>query len=166
MRSINLSLFILVAVSVATAFAQDMKFAGTHKPDKDVLELIAKYQSASSNWKTPQERDEKRKPLVSPGYFYHGWDGKPIGFDGLTARNTKNSLHIAELKITDATLFQYENSAIVTFISVSKGVNQGKTFEDLTSHLVIISKEKGAWKITADVIGQEPDRQDPETKKE
>ena len=166
MRSTVLSLLMLMSTSVGTVLSQDMKFAGTHDPDKEVIDLIAKYQAASTNWKAPKDRDEKRRPLVSAGYIYHGWDGKPIGFDGLTARNTKNSLHVAELKITDVTLFQYENSAIVTFISVSKGVNQGKPFEDVASHLVIISKEKGAWKVTADVIGQEPDQQDSGTKKE
>lgn len=163
-----LILFILLAVSGNAAFAQDMKFAGTHKPEKEVLELIAKYQAASTNWKTPQERDERRKALVSAGYFYHGWDGRPIGFDGLTVRQTNNNLHVAEVKISDITLFQYENSAIVTFISKSKGVNHGKPFENFASQLVIIGKESGLWKVMADVVGQEPDRPstNPETKNE
>lgn len=156
-----LILFVLMAASVSTMLAQNMKFAGTHKPEKEVLELIAKYQAASTNWKTPEERDYRRKALVSPGYFYHGWDGRPISFDGLTVRQTKNNLQVTDLIISDITLFQYENSAIVTYISVSKGVNHGKPFEDSASHLLIIGKEKGAWKITADVVGQEPDAATP-----
>jgi hypothetical protein len=158
-RFLIFSIFMLVFVS--TMRAQDMKFAGTHKPKKEVLELIAKYQAASTNWKTPQERDDKRKALVSPGYFYHGWDGRPIGFGGLTVRQTNNSLKVDSLEISDITLFQYENSAIVTYISKSKGVNQGKQFESYASQLLIIGKEDGAWKVMADVIGQEPDRPMP-----
>jgi hypothetical protein len=161
MKSSILILFIFVLAFAGTARSQDMKFAGTHKPEKEVLELIAKYRAASTNWKTPQERDEKRKALVSSGYFYHGWDGMPIGFDGLTARQTKNDLRVSEVIPTDVVLFQYENSAIVTFISVSKGVNHGKPFENRASQLIIISKENGAWKVTADVIGQEPDAPAP-----
>jgi hypothetical protein len=168
MKVITMFLFILAVVSVSTARAQEIKFAGTHKPEKEVLELIAKYQAASTNWKTPQERDERRKALVSAGYFYHGQDGKPIGFDGLTVRQTNNNLRVAELKVSDVTLYQYENSAIVTYVSTTKGVDRGKPFETFSSHLIVIGKENGGWKITADVIGREPSRpaEGPATKKD
>ena len=152
--------FYVVRWAVALIFcsvinAQDIKFAGTQPPDKAVLDLITKYQAASTNWKTIAERDEKRKKLVSTGYFYHGADGKPIDFAGLTARQTKNALQIQSSNY-DLVLYQYESTAILTYHSHDKGVDKGKPFEGYGSNLIVMGKEKGVWKITADVMGVDP----------
>lgn len=61
---------ILILLSTFS-FAQDIKFAGTRPPDTAVLNLFGPYEKASTNFKTVAERDARRKPLLSEGYFYH-----------------------------------------------------------------------------------------------
>ena len=135
--------------------AQEMKFAGSQPPKPEVLQLIADYQRASTGWKTVTERDNLRKTtVISKGYFYHGHDGAPIDFTGLTNRQIKNELQVTEISFSDIILHQYENSAMVTYKSNSKGMDKGQPFEGWTTGIVVITKENGEWKVAADIIGK------------
>ena len=150
--------FILATILVfaSAANAQEIKYEGTKAPEKAVLELVAKYQAATTtSWKTIAERDTKRKQFVSNGYFYHGTDGKPIDFAGLTARQTKNNLSI-ESTAYDLILYQYEAVAILAYHSHDKGMDKGEPFDGYGSNLIVMGKEKGVWKVIADIIGADP----------
>jgi ketosteroid isomerase-like protein len=137
--------------------AQEMKFTGSQPPNPEVLQLITDYQRASTGWKTVTERDNLRKStVVSKGYFYHGHDGAPIDFTGLTNRQIKNELQVTEISFSDIILHQYENLALVTYKSHSKGMDKGKPFEGWTTGIVAVTKENGEWKVTADIIGKDP----------
>jgi hypothetical protein len=149
-----LAVALLIAfVCCSGVMCQEMKYAGTRPPEKAVLKLVKDYQTATStNWKTIAERDAKRRKFVSDGYFYHGTDGKPIDFAGLTARQTKNDLTI-ESSPYDLILYQYETVAILAYHSHDKGMDKGEPFEGYGSNLIVMSKEKGVWKIIADILG-------------
>lgn len=136
--------------------AQNIKFAGTHPPDTAVLNLLSRYEQAARNFKTVAERDAKRKPLLSNGYFYHGLDGAPVSLDSLTRRQTKNNFSPASDSLFSFTLFQYENTAVFSYKVYGKGMDKGKPFENTNSSLILMSKESGSWKIIADILGQDP----------
>lgn len=139
------------------ASAQDIKFGGTRPPDTAVLNLLARYEEAARNFKTVVERDVRRKPLLSAGYFYHGMDGAPVDLDSLTRRQTKNKFTPGKDSLYSFTLFQYENTAIFSYKSYSTGgTDKGKPYEGTGSALIIMSKENGVWKIISDIIGQDP----------
>lgn len=136
--------------------AQGFKFAGTHPPDTSVLSLLVKYRDIGTNWTSVEERDRKRKDFVSTAYFYHGLDGTPVALDSLTKRQTKNELKFEVNKIFDIVIHQYENTALVTYKSYSKGMDKGKPFEGFSFSLVVIGKEGGRWKVISDIIGNKP----------
>jgi hypothetical protein len=162
----RIKIVVLSALLLVTALGihgQDIKFAGTKPPDPGVLELLGKYEEASTGFKTVAERDAKRKPLLSAGYFYHGMDGKPIDSEGFTARQTKNDFKQTEVKRYDFFLYQYENTAILTYHQWAKGSDKGKAGEGYSSFLLLMGKENGVWKVLSDIIGQEPNA--PETPK-
>lgn len=154
-----MKIVILSAIILAMALGlhgQDIKFAGTKAPDPAVLELLGKYEAASTGFATVAERDARRKPLLSDGYFYHGMDGKPIDSEGFTARQTKNDFKQTEVRRSDFVLYQYENTAILTYHQWSKGSDKGKASEGYSSFLLVMGKENGVWKVVSDIIGQEP----------
>lgn len=161
-------LFLLLVNLAANTFchAQDMdiRFDGSQPPQPEVLKLMDDYVKASTGWTTIEERDRKRKNLVAKGYFYHGHDGNPIKFDGLNARQTTNNLQVDEFKYYDIILFQYENTAMVTYKSYGRGDDKGKPFEDYGSGILTMGKEGGEWKVLADIIGKEPRPQVKPTK--
>ncbi len=139
------------------ALAQDIKFGGTQPPDTAVINLLGRYQKAATNFKSVAERDARRKPLLSTGYFYHGMDGAPVDLDSLTRRQTKNKFIPGKDSLYSFTLFQYENTAVFSYKSYSTGgMDKGKLSEGTGSSLIIMSKENGVWKIISDVIGQDP----------
>ena len=139
------------------ALAQDIKFGGTRPPDTAVINLLGRYEEAARNFKSVAERDARRKPLLSAGYFYHGMDGAPVDLDSLTRRQTKNKFTPGKDSLYSFTLFQYENTAIFSYKSYSTGgMDKGKPYEGTGSALIIMSKENGVWKIVSDVIGQDP----------
>jgi hypothetical protein len=139
------------------AFTQDIKFGGTHPPDTAVLNLLGRYEQAATNFKTVAERDARRKQLLSSGYFYHGMDGAPVDLDSLTRRQTKNKFTPGKDSLYSFNLFQYENTAILTYKSYTTGgMDKGKPFEGTGSSLIIMSKENGIWKVISDIIGQDP----------
>lgn len=139
-----------------TAQQRDMKFDGSMPPQKEVLELMEQYVKAGTEWKTIQERDEKRQALVAKGYFYHGQDGIPIGFDGMNKRQIKNELKIDHTEYYDLILYQFENTAMVTYKSFGSGMDKGKPFESYESGILTMGKEGGTWKVLADIIGKQP----------
>jgi hypothetical protein len=153
--------YILIAAVILffsnLSFAQDMKFGGTQPPDTAVLNLLGRYEEAARNFKTVAERDARRKPLLSAGYFYHGMDGAPVDLDSLTRRQTKNKFTPGKDSLYSFTLFQYENTAVFSYKSYSTGgMDKGKPYEGTGSALIVMSKENGVWKIIADILGHDP----------
>jgi hypothetical protein len=142
---------------LGSAHAQElkMKFAGSHPPAPEVLSLIQQYQAASTNFPSIAARDEKRRPLMSPGYFYLGLDGVPIGFDGLGARHTRNDLKFEGQAFYDIVLHQYENTAIVTYKTHNKGMDKGKPFSQHSASALVMGRTAEGWRVVADVLGRE-----------
>lgn len=146
----------------ASAQEEDLgiEFRGTHPPDPGVLQLIMQYSAAGED--TMQEsgvdaRDEARKDLSSKGYFYHGMDGSPIGFEGLNERQNKNGLRIHKTATYDAVLYQYENVAIGTYKTLQSGEDRGEAFEDLrNSAILVMAREGDEWVVVSDIIGAQP----------
>ena len=151
-------LFLLLALLPAAASAQDpdVRFAGSHPPEHAVLELMQRYAAATMDWDSVGDRDSLRAPLVAPGYFYHGQDGHPIGFDGLTARQTRNELRIDDFRIYDVVLHQYAHTAIATYKIYNRGEDRGAPFERYDSGAVVMTQTDDGWRVVADLIGQEP----------
>ena len=136
--------------------AQEVKLSGPLAADKEVIDLWNHYVKAFAKWNSITERDNYRKPFVADGYFYHGEDGSPIDFDGLTKRQTSNVLKVDSTSLYDIRLFQYENTAIVTYKTYGKGVDKGKSWEGFSSGICVISKGKDGWKVVSDIIGYDP----------
>jgi hypothetical protein len=155
MRKLILVIIVFTLYGTKTS-AQNLKFSGPLKANKEVVQLWANYIKAFGKWKTVAERDNYRKPYVAEGYFYHGEDGSPIDFDGLTKRQTGNALSIDTTWLYDTRLFQYKNTAIVTYKTYGKGVDKGKTWEGYSSGLCVITKGKDGWKVVSDIIGYDP----------
>lgn len=153
----NRLLFLVLLVPVNT-FAQsvEIRSGGTRPAEPEVLALVRNYTKHLMSWTTIADRDQKRRPMVVPGYLYHDLNGSDIGFDGLTARHTKNDLRILEGRIYDAVLYQEENSAILTYKSWSRGKDQGRPFEGHGSAALVMTRTADGWRVTADIMGQDP----------
>lgn len=136
--------------------AQEMKYAGTHPPNPDVLKLMERDAEIFDKYREVFVRDSLRKEIISPAYFYHGIDGKPIDIEGLTKRQTKNQFQLLEEEVLSETLYQYENSAILVYIVKLKVKDKGEIHDRLRSSLIVFSKENGEWKIMSDIVGQDP----------
>lgn len=154
MKSIILFGFVILFSSVN--FAQQIKYSGTHPPNPHVLKLMERDTEIFDKYREVSIRDSLRKEIISPEYFYHGIDGKPIDIDGLTKRQTKNQFQLLEEEVLGETLYQYENSAILVYTVKLKIKDKGKIHDRLRSNLMIFSKEKGEWKIISDIVGQDP----------
>lgn len=150
-----LRLFVAFVVAGSTYAPQPaMRFAGTHPPAPEVLQLIQQYQAASTNFTSIEDRDKKRKPLVSPAYFYLDQNGDPIGFEPIGARHTKNDLGFEEQTFDEIVLHQYENTAIVTYKAHSKGRDKGAAFEDHGAAAIVMSRTSDGWRVVADIAGR------------
>ncbi len=154
MKSVILFCFIILFSSVT--FAQEMKYAGTHPPNPEVLKLMERDAEIFDKYREVSVRDSLRKEIISPAYFYHGIDGKPIDIDGLTKRQTKNQFQLLEEEVLSEILYQYENSAILVYVVKLKIKDKGEIHERLRSSLIIFSMENGEWKIISDIVGQDP----------
>jgi len=143
----------LIAIQLA---AQEIKYAGTHPPNPEVLKLMEKDAEIFDKYREVSVRDSLRKEIISPTYFYHGIDGKPIDIDGLTKRQTKNQFQLLEEEVLSETLYQYENSAILVYTVKLKLNDKGEIHERFRSNLMVFSKENGEWKIISDIVGQDP----------
>lgn len=143
-------------LTALTAGAQDMKFAGTHPPNPEVLKLLEREGAIMDSITNVKERDSLRKELISTGWFYHGIDGLPISLDGLTKRQSKNEFKLIDFKIISETLYQYETTAILVSVFWQKNMDKGELRENYRSNLIVMGLENGAWKMQADIIGQNP----------
>ena len=136
--------------------AQDIKYAGTKKPEPAVLKLVRDYERAMTEYKTVADRDVNRQRYLSRSYFYQGTDGIPIDSAGLTARQTRNTFKLLEIKRYNYVLYQYETTAILAYHTYEKGMDKGETYEGRGSFVTVMSKENGVWKVMADIIGADP----------
>ncbi len=133
-----------------------MKYAGTHPPNPDVLKLMERDAEIFDKYREVTIRDSLRKEIISPSYFYHGIDGKPIDINGLTKRQIKNQFQLLEEEVLCETLYQYENSAILVYTVKLKIKDKGENHDRYRSNLMVFSKENGEWKIISDIVGQDP----------
>ncbi len=85
-------MFVIIMSVVIQISAQEMKYAGTHPPNPDVLRLMERDAEIFDKYGEVSVRDSLRKEIISPAYFYHGIDGKPIDIEGLTKRQTKKPI--------------------------------------------------------------------------
>lgn len=154
MKSLILYCFIILFSSVT--FAQKIKYAGTHPPNPEVLKLMERDAEIFDKYREVSVRDSLRKEIISPAYFYHGIDGKPIDIDGVTKRQTKNQFQLLEEEVLNETLYQYENSAILVYVVKLKLKDKGEIHERLRSSLMVFSMENGEWEIISDIVGQDP----------
>lgn len=148
--------FVIIIFVIIQISAQEMKYAGTHPPNPDVLKLMERDAEIFDKYREVSVRDSLRKEIISPKYFYHGIDGKPINIEGLTKRQTKNQFQLLEEEVLSETLYQYENSAILVYIVKLKIKDKGEIHDRLRSSLMVFSKENGEWKIISDIVGQDP----------
>lgn len=152
----------LLVISVITIVqftkleAQEMKFAGTHPPNKDVLKLLEREGEIFDKVREVKKRDSLRKQITSKGFFYHGLDGKPISLDGLTKRQTKNKFQFLQSQVISETLYQYEATAILVVMEKQKVKDKGEIHETYNSVLIVMGIENGEWKIQADIVGRSP----------
>lgn len=133
-----------------------METAGRLPPDPEVVRLSQAYFAISFGDHPIAERDALRAPMLADGWIYHGYDGSPIGFEGLTHRQTKNQLKIYERRSHDHRLFQHENTAILTAKVWSRGEDKGAPFEGCGSWATVMTRTPDGWKVAADIVGSEP----------
>ena len=147
----------VIFISVVSQISpQEMKYAGTYPPNPEVLKLLERDAEIFDKYREVSVRDSLRKEIISPEYFYHGIDGKPIDIEGLTKRQTKNQFQLLEEEVLNETLYQYENSAILVYIIKLKIKDKGEIHDRLRSSLIVFSKENSEWKIISDIVGQDP----------
>ena len=152
----SIILFFLITIFSLSIYSQKMKYAGTHPPNPDVLKLMERDAEIFDKYREVTIRDSLRKEIISPSYFYHGIDGKPIDINGLTKRQIKNQFQLIEEEVLSETLYQYENSAILVYTVKLKIKDKGKIHNRYRSNLMVFSKENGEWKIISDIVGQDP----------
>ena len=161
----------LLVISLITIFqltkveAQEMKFAGTHPPNKDVLRLLEREGEIFDKVRDVKKRDRLRQQFTSKGFFYHGLDGKPISLDGLTKRQTKNEFQFLQSDVISETLYQYETTAILVVMELQKVKDKGEIHETFNSVLIVMGIENGEWKIQADIVGRSPKLSEEEKQK-
>ena len=152
----SIILFCFITLFSSGTYSQEMKYAGTHPPNPEVLNLMERDAEIFDKYREVSVRDSLRKEIISPGYFYHGIDGKPIDIEGLTKRQTKNQFQLLEEEVLGETLYQYENSAILVYTVKLKIKDKGEIHDRLRSSLIVFCKENGKWKIISDIVGQDP----------
>lgn len=155
---------LLTIIQFSQVFAQEMKFAGTHPPNKEVMRLLERESEIFDNVRDVKKRDSLRQQITSKGFFYHGIDGKPINLDGLTKRQTKNEFQFLESKVLSETLYQYETTAILVFMEWQKVRDKGEIHENYNSVLIVMGLENGEWRIQADIHGRNPKLSEEEKK--
>ena len=152
----SIILFFLITIFSLSIYSQEMKYAGTHSPNPEVLKLTEKDAEIFDKYREVSVRDSLRKEIISPSYFYHGIDGKPIDINGLNKRQIKNQFQLLEEEVLSETLYQYENSAILVYTVKLKIKDKGEIHDRYRSNLMVFSKENGEWKIISDIVGQDP----------
>lgn len=142
---------ILIAMTVS-AIGQEIKATGTHPPSAEVIELINSYRVASTHWASSENKNKLKNELVSSNFKYKSQDGSPIGIDEFIQRQTDSKLIILETRIIDAMLHQYEDTALYTFRSWSKGTDDSVPFEGYTTTEIEVAKENGVWKVVSETV--------------
>lgn len=155
---------LLTTTQLTQVFSQEMKFAGTHPPNKEVIRLLERESEIFDKVRDVKKRDSLRQQITSKGFFYHGMDGKPISLDGLTKRQTKNEFQFLESKLLSETLYQYETTAILVIMEWQKVRDKGEIHENYNSILIVMGLENGEWKIQADIVGKNPKLSEEEKK--
>ena len=150
-------LFLLLLLP-PVVFAQgvELRSAGPRPVEAEVRALVDSYTPHLMSWTSIADRDRTRRPMVTASYFYHDLNGSDIGFDGLTARHTKNDLKVFDGRIYDAVLYQEENSAILTYKSWTRGMDKGQPFEGTGSAALVMTRTAKGWRVSADIMGQDP----------
>jgi hypothetical protein len=59
-------------------------------------------------------------------------------------------------KFSDATLFQYENTAVLTYKDRSRGWDKGKPFQGYGSNAIVMTRTAQGWRVVADIVGADP----------
>lgn len=155
----------MIILQLTKVEAQEMKFAGTHPPNKDVLRLLERESEIFDKVRDLQKRDSLRQQITSKGFFYHGLDGKPISLDGLTKRQTKNEFQYLQSEVISETLYQYETTAILVLMEWQKVKDKGEIHINYNSVLIVMGIENGEWKIQADILGRNPKLSEEEKQK-
>ena len=148
-------LVLLALLLPVVATAQDIRFGGSHPPDSAAVMTAMAYAQAST-FDSVDDRAARLGPLQAEGYFYHGYDGRPIGAEGVRARQNRNGLVIATSETYDAAFYQYENTAVVTYKTRQTGEDKGEPFDRRGSGLIVLTRTAEGWRVASDIVGQSP----------
>lgn len=149
----------VVCLLALAAFGQTAADRGTAKETaakkREIVRVFDEYLKAM--WADQPERDRVRERLLTADYFYMGVDGLPAAKKVVMERQKRNGLKINSLEMTNLNIHIYENTAILTMRSEpNSGVDQGKPWTGAASgHTTVLVKQKGAWRIAADVVGRD-----------
>ncbi len=154
MRQIS-RLFLIICLLSLAAFGQSVRTNPAISSEKQaIMKVFNEYLKAMQADQT--ERDRVRERLLTEDYFYMGVDGLPAGKTFLMQRQKRNGLRINSLKMTEIEIRLYENTAILTMRSVGSGVDKGQAWGGdgkENGHTTVMVKQKGAWRIAADIVG-------------
>lgn len=164
MPRLLLLLALLSAQSVA-AQAPEIRFGGSHPPDSAAIATAIAYGQAST-FDSVDERARRTAPLQAEGYFYHGYDGSPIGAEGARERQNRNGLRIDSEERYDVAFYQYENTAIATYKTHQTGEDMGEPFDLYGSGLMVLTRTPEGWRVVSNIIGQNPPPPASETEAE
>lgn len=157
--------FFIALTALNRTINAQMKFEGTHPPNKEVLALLEQEAKIMDSVRNVRQRDSLRAQILSKGFFYHGVDGKPINLEGLTKRQTKNNFQALDAKVISETLYQYESTAILVITEWQKVKDKGVISDNYNSVLIVMGIENGKWKILSDILGRKPKLSEEEMKK-
>ena len=159
MKQISISFVIVCLLSLA-AFGQSVGTNTVSNSEKQaIMKVFNEYLKAMQADQT--ERDRAREQLLTDDYFYMGVDGLPAGKKFVMERQKRNGLRIKSLKMTDIEIRLYENTAILTMRSTGAGVDMGQAWGGdgkENGHTTIMIKQKGVWRIAADIVGREVEK--------
>ncbi|HEY0976934.1 MAG TPA: hypothetical protein VGE21_05645 [Flavobacteriales bacterium] len=156
--SIIFVLFSLGSRAQDPVAAPAREYRGTQPPDSAVIQLLEEDARLFATYRDIAMRDSLRRRLLSPGYFYHGLDGKPIDLEGLTQRQERNGFKLLASSVLREILYQYESTAILVLHEELTTLDKGMTKTSLRSCMLVMGKENGRWVFQADIMGKDPPR--------
>ncbi len=154
MRKVSVSFLAICMLGVA---ALGQSKAGAEKAA--VLKVFNEYVKAMQA--EQPERDRVRERLLTDDYFYMGMDGLPAGKSYVMQRQLRNGLRITEMKMSDIVIRLYDKTAILTMRSAGAGIDMGNPWGgdgNENGHTTVMVKQKGVWRVAADVIGVPVDK--------
>lgn len=153
MKQIALFIFVICLLTLA-AFGQTAVKITAESEKQAILKVLDEYQKAMQQ--NQPERDKVRGRLLTEDYFYMGVDGLPAGKKFVMERQKNNGLQLSSFKATEINVRLYKNTAIVTMRMESAGVDKGTQFGGSPNGMTtVLVKQKGFWRIAADIIGRE-----------